>query len=99
RAEPVVGRGQQRRLDAEGPGEARRHRRERLAGHEGLRPYEVQAEVEVAELEPRFAAEPLDRLERVPRLPGAAPAALLVREARERVEDAVEVGRDMEPEH
>ena len=38
-------------------------------------------------------------LERVPGLVGAAPAALLVGHARERVEDAVEVGRDVQAEH
>ena len=40
-----------------------------------------------------------DRLERVPGLVGAAPAALLVGEPGERVEDAVEVGRDVQAEH
>ena len=40
-----------------------------------------------------------DGRERLPRLAGPAPAALLVVEACERVEDAVEVGRDRHPEH
>ncbi len=37
--------------------------------------------------------------ERVPGLVGTAPTALLVGDAGERVEDAVEVGRDVQPEH
>ena len=64
-----------------------------------LRAHEVQAEVSVAELEPRLAAEPGHDLHRLPRLVRAAPAALLVRDAGERVEDAVEVGRDVKAEH
>ena len=59
----------------------------------------MEAEVAVAEPEPRLAAELAGRLERVPGLVGAAPAALLVGDARERVEDAVEVGRDVQAEH
>ena len=58
----------------------------------------MQAEVAVAELEPVRAAELRHGLERVPRLVGASPTALVVQQARERVEDAVDVGRDAEPE-
>ena len=61
--------------------------------------HEVQADVAVAEPEPGLAAELRDRLERLPRLAGAAPAALLVGEPRQRVEDAVEVGRDPQAQH
>jgi hypothetical protein len=57
-----------------------------------LRPYEVKPEVEVAEGEPILAAERADRLERVPRLVAAAPAAPFVGETSQRVEDRVEVG-------
>ena len=66
---------------------------------EGLRAHEVEAEVAVAEPEPRLAAERRGALERVPRLVRTAPAALLVGQAGERVEDRVEVGRDVEAEH
>src|SRR5262249_59438308 len=60
---------------------------------------EVEADVAVAELEPRLAAELRHRVERLPRLAGSAPPALLVREAGERVEDAVQIGRDSKPQH
>ncbi len=59
----------------------------------------MQADVAVAEAEPRLAAELAGRGERVPGLVGAPPAALLVGHARKGVEHAVEVGRDVEPEH
>ena len=92
RAKEVVSRGENRRLDAEGPHQAAGHGGERLAGTEGLRADEVEADVAVAELEPRLAAELAHRLERVPRLVGSAPTPFLVR-------DAVEVRRDLEAEH
>jgi len=59
----------------------------------------VQADVAVAEPEPRLAAQFRNGVERLPRLAGAAPAALLVGEARERVEDAVQIGRDPKAQH
>ena len=59
----------------------------------------MEPEVAVAEPEPVLAAERGDCAERLPRLSGAAPAALLVVQAGEGVEDAVEVGRDGESEH
>ena len=62
------------------------------------RPHEVEPEVAVAEPEPVLAAECGDGPERLPGLARAAPAAFLVVQARERVEDAVEVGRDGETE-
>ena len=68
-------------------------------GAQRLRPHEVEPEVAVAELEPRLVvAERPGRVERVPRLAAAAPAALLVVEVGERVDDAVEVGRDVQAE-
>ena len=79
--------------------EPSRHRRQRLSACERLRPHEMEAEIPVAEHEPALAAEPLRLLERRPGLARAAPTALLVGEAGERVEDAVEVGRDMDAEH
>src|SRR5262249_57289253 len=79
--------------------EPRGDRGERVAGAQRLRPHEVDAEVEVAEPEPALAAELGDGLERLPGLARAAPALRLVEAAGERVEDRVEVGRDVEPEH
>ena len=58
----------------------------------------MQAEVAVAEPEPALAGELGHRLERVPRLRRAAPAALVVGDARETVEDAVEVGAHVQAE-
>ncbi len=72
---------------------------ERLARAKRLRPDEVEAEIAVAEPEPVLAAERRDRAERLPGLAGPAPASLLVVQAGEGVEDAVEVGRDGHPEH
>src|SRR5205085_2240263 len=63
-----------------------------------LRPHEVDAEIAVAEAEPALAAELGDRLERAPRLAGASPTPLVVAEAREPVDDAVEVGADVQAE-
>jgi hypothetical protein len=51
----------------------------------------MEPEVAVAEAEPVLAAELGDRRERVPRLGGAAPAALFVGAAGEGVEHAVEI--------
>src|SRR5207253_1335015 len=98
-AEAVVGRGQERGLHPERLREARCHGGERQTGSERLRPDEMEPEVEIPELEPCLAAEGRDGFERAPGLVRAAPAALLVGEPREGVEDAVEVGRDVEPEH
>ena len=75
------------------------HRRQRLAAAQRLRADEVEAEVAVAELEPRLSAEPGDDFHRLPGLVRPPPPALLVRDAGERVEDAVEVRRDVEAEH
>ena len=94
-AEPVVGGRQDRRLDPERAREPGGDGGERLAGAQRLRADEVEAEVAVAEPEPVLAAERRDRAERLPGLARPAPAALLVVQAGERVEDAVEVGRDV----
>ena len=58
----------------------------------------MEADVAVAEREPGLAAEPPASLERVRRLVADAPAALLVEEPGERVEDGVEVGGDVQAE-
>ncbi len=72
---------------------------ERLAGSQRLRPDEVETEIAVAEPEPVLAAERRDRLEGAPALVRAAPTSLLVVQAGQRVEDAVEIRRDGHPEH
>src|SRR6185437_9094761 len=97
--QPVVGRRQQGQLEPDGPGDLRRRRRQRLAASERLRPGEMEPEVAVSELEPGLAPELLDRVARVPRLVCTPPAALLVAQAGERVEQRVEVGRDVEAVH
>src|SRR5215472_17229559 len=58
----------------------------------------MEPEVAIAEREPVLATELADGRERTPRLVAAAPTALLVGQPRERVEDRVEVGRDVQPE-
>src|SRR5262245_20538301 len=59
----------------------------------------MESEVEVAEPEPVLPAPARDRLERAPALLGATPAALVVGQIGERVENRVEVGRDVQPEY
>ncbi len=54
--------------------------------------HEMQPEIAIAEPEPGVAAHGANGFERVPRLAGPAPAAFVVGEAGERIEDAVEVG-------
>ena len=98
RAHAVVGGRQELRLDAEGTRKSRGHARERLALSKQLRADEMDAEVEVAEGEPRLPAERRDAPEHAPRLSRASPAALVVVDACERVHDRVEVGRDVQAE-
>src|SRR5436190_9212778 len=57
---------------------------------------EMEAEVAVPELEPGLATEEPDRLARVPRLVRPPPPALLVAQPGQRVEQCVEVRRDVE---
>ena len=97
-AQPVVRRRQDRGLDPEGLCESRRDRRERLSRTQSLAAHEVEPEIAVAEPEPVLPAERGDGAERFPRLARPAPAAFLVVQPGERVEDAVEVGRDGETE-
>ena len=85
--------------EAERLGEPRGDLGERHALAQQLRAHEMQPEVAVAEPEPGFAAELRHRRERVPGLVRAAPAALLVGDAGEGVEHAVEVGGDVQAEH
>ena len=99
RPEPVVGRRQQPRLDADGDRQPSGHGGERLSRPQRLSPHEMEPQVAVAEREPVLAAERAGRLECAPGLVAAAPAAPLVGDARERVEDRVEVGRDVQAEH
>ena len=88
-AQAVVGRGHDASLDPERPSDPLRDRRQRLSRAQRLRPDEVQAQVEVTELEPGLAAEPVDGLERAPGLVRASPAALVVVELCEGVDERV----------
>ena len=92
----VAGRSRGRRPSAS---PTRRDGRERLAAAQRLGADEVQAEVAVAEREPVLAAERRGALQRLPRLAGTPPAALLVVEAGQRVEHRVEVRRHVHAEH
>jgi 2-phospho-L-lactate guanylyltransferase len=58
----------------------------------------MEAEITVAEREPAFTADPGRQLECVVGLVADAPASLLVEQIGERVQDGVEVGRDLEAE-
>src|SRR5262249_49212777 len=95
----VVGRGEEGAPEIERCREPDSGRRERRSLAEELRAEQVNAGVAVAEPEPGLTPEVGDGCERVPALLGPSPAALLVGDAGERVEDAVEVGRDVETEH
>ena len=99
RPQAVVGRGDEPRFESERLREPRSHGGQRLTSLQGLRAHEVQAEIAVAQPEPRFAAELRDGRERIPRLVGAAPAAFLVVQIRQRVQDRVEVRRHVHAEH
>src|SRR5205814_6196880 len=89
----------QARLESYGARDPLGQHRQRLAAAQRLRPDEMEPEIAVAELEPGLAAEPLDRVEGVPGLLRAAPSALLVSQAGERVEQRVQVRRDVEAVH
>ena len=99
RSQPIVRRRQDRHLEPECGRELRGHRGKRLSRAQSLRAHELQAEVAVAEPEPRLAAEDFDGCQRVPRLVGPPPAALLVGQVGQRIDDAVEVRRHGEAEH
>ena len=96
--QPVVGRGQEGELEPDLAGETRGHCRQRLTRLERSCADKVEADVSVAELEPGLLAELLRSSERVPGLVCAPPAALLVGESRQRVEQRVEVRRDVQAE-
>jgi hypothetical protein len=98
-AHRIVGCGQKVAPQACQLGQPRRDRREGSAAAQQLGANEMKPEIAVPELEPGVATEFRCRAERVPRLTGATPAALLVGEAGERVEDRVEVRRHMQSEH
>src|SRR4029077_2342315 len=61
--------------------------------------HQVQPDVAVAELKPRLSSELCDCLEGMPGLACATPAAFFVGETGERVEDAVQIGRDPKAEY
>ena len=99
RTQPVVGRGQQSQLEPDCSPEPLGHRREWLAATQRLGADEMESQVAVAELEPGLAAQQPDRFARVPGLTRTPPAALVVTEPAEGVEQRVEVGRDVEAVH
>ena len=71
---------------------------QRSAVAKRARAHEVEPDVAVTEPEPVLPTEARRRLEGVPGLAGSPPAALVVDEPAERVDEAVEVGRDVEAE-
>src|SRR5439155_19294308 len=97
-SEPIVGSREDRRLDPERGGEPRCCRGERIAAAEALRPRKMKAEIAVAEPEPRVGAERGGRLERRPGLARATPTALLVGDSGKRVEQRVQIGRNVKSE-
>ena len=97
-AQPIVGRGEEAGSELDACAERGRDLGERRTVAQGSSAHEVETDVAVAEPEPVLASPRRGRLERVPRLVGAAPTALSVDQPGERVEQAVEVGRDVEPE-
>jgi hypothetical protein len=56
------------------------------------RAYEMNSEIAIPEAEPVLSTPARGGVERVPRLVGPSPAALVIAEAGKRVEEAVEVG-------
>ena len=97
-AQAVVGRGQQRRLE---PERSARARAVTLESGSPARSASVRTRCSPRSRSPSWNhVSPPSRpavLERIPGLVPAAPAALLVEHAGERVEDRVEVGRDVSP--
>ena len=98
RPQPVVGRRDDARGQPGAPAEIRRDRRQPGPAPQRLGADEVETDVAVAQPEPVGAAPSSGRLERVPALPGATPASLGVDQPAERVQEAVEIGRDVQPE-
>ena len=79
-------------------GEPARRLRERHALAQQPRADEMEADVAVSQREPDLRRRAARPAERVRRLVADAPAALLVEEPGQRVEDGVEVGRDVQAE-
>ena len=98
RAQPIVGRRKDPRADARACCDLRGDLGQRRAVAQRARAHEVEPDVAVAEPEPVLPTEARRRLEGVPRLVGSPPAALGVDEPAERVDEAVEIGRDVEAE-
>ena len=98
RAQAVVGRRRERRSDTGEIGEGGGDGRQGHAVSEELGANEMDTEISIAEPEPALSAPVGGGLDGVPRLVRPAPAALRVDETGERVEQAVEIGRDVEAE-
>jgi hypothetical protein len=73
-------------------------RERRPSGAEPGRPEEVRREVPVAQTEPRGLAEGRQRTQRGERVALDTPALRRIGQRRQRVEDGVEIGGDVEPE-
>ena len=84
-------------VDAQARRQLRRHSRRGPASREQLGAAQVHRQIQVTEAEPRLAAEALERVHAAERVAACAPAALLVDEPSERVQDRVDVGRDAQP--
>jgi hypothetical protein len=98
-AQPVVGGGKERGLEPERGREPSGDTRERFAAAQPLGADQMQPEIAVAEPKSGLGAELVRGADRLPRLVLAPPAALLVEPAGERVEDRVQIGRDVKPKH
>src|SRR4029453_14047542 len=96
RTEPVVCRREEAGRDPQRASEALRDRREQLAALERLPTGEVKAEIPVAELKPGVGAEVGGGLQGVPGLVRASPSPSFVPDASKRVEESVDVGRDVQ---
>src|SRR5262249_40649555 len=98
RAHAIVAHRQQHGAEALAPRDLARDARQRPARAQALRAPQVRRQVAVAELEPGRLAEPAEGTEAGERLAGKPPAPLRIGAAGERVEDRVQIGRDVEPE-
>ncbi len=86
------------KLHAERRRELLRDLRERRALAQPLGALDVHREIEIPEVEPGFSAELLHRPHELPRLAAASPAGFCVGFAGQRVNERVDVGRDVQAE-
>ena len=98
RAHGVVACGNDRCRNAEFARKPHGDRGERHTSGEQARALDVGGEIAVAEPEPGLAAEAAECIHERPRLAGDAPAGLRIGNARQRVNDCVDVWTDMQTE-